>query len=143
MYFQAIAAKNQVLHQISGNLIDLQENLGIEKHKIEIEMTRQKKLIRNLRRKNGILSERIRQKDGTVDGLTREEKCSPQGNDKDDSGRESDSNELFETLSESGDEKQKHKSHLKGDNPPVNKTVVYEKNGRDSKEIVCYLTCYL
>ena len=59
-----------------------------EKQMIETEMTRQRKLIRSLRRRNGILSERIRQRDRSFDRVKLGDKCSRSGNDKDDSGHD-------------------------------------------------------
>ena len=102
-------------------------------------MTRQRKLIRSLRRRNGILSERIRQRDMSFDRGELVDKCSSSGNDKDDSGRESDSNDTIETLSESvADGKPK----VSGNNSCDNSEMV-ETNMTESKKIICYLTCYL
>ena len=136
-----LAAKNQVLHQISGNLIDLHENLELEKHKIETEMTRQKKLIRSLRRRNRILSERMRQKDGSFDEVKLGDKCTHPGNNKDDSGRESDPNDSIETFTEAAADG-KPKSNISGENSCVN-TELVDTNATESKKIICYLTCYL
>ena len=133
-----MAAKNQVLHDISESLIVLHENLGLEKKKIETEMTKQKKLIHKLRRRNEILRKRNLPKD-VLDSLKPGDKCSHSEKDKDDSGRESDSNDTIETLSQSAG---KSESCEGGDNPCVNSEVM-ETNVEESKKIICYLTCYL
>lgn len=104
-------------------------------------MTRQKKLIRRLRRRNGMLSEQIRQKAGSFDGVNVGDGCSHPGNDKDDSGRESDSNDTNETLCDTVADG-KHKSNVSGENPGVNSELV-DTNVSESKKIICYLTCYL
>ena len=67
------------------------------------------------------------------------DKCSHPGNDKDDSGRESDSNDTIETLSESGAD---GKTKVSGNNSCDNSEVV-DTNVSESKKIICYLTCYL
>ena len=104
-------------------------------------MTRQRKLIRRLRRKNGILSERIRQRDRSFDRVKLSDNCSRPGNDKDDSGRESDSNDTIETLSESvADGKPKVSGNNSCDN---DNSEMVETNITESKKIICYLTCYL
>lgn len=102
-------------------------------------MTRQRKLIRSLKRRNGILNEKIRQRDRSFDGMKLGDKCSHPGNDKDDSGRESDSNDTIETLSESGVD---GKTKISRNNSCDNSEVV-DTNVSESKKIICYLTCYL
>ena len=102
-------------------------------------MTRQRKLIRSLKRRNGILNEKIRQRDRSFDGMKLGDKCSHPGNDKDDSGRESDSNDTIETLSESGADGKTKVSR----NNSCDSSEVVDTNVSESKKIICYLTCYL
>lgn len=117
-----IAQKNSVFQHISNNLMDLQNNLELEKSRIEEELSHKDRIIKRLRKENNVLQSQAgdktysRAKDSTnLDGDTIS---------KDDSGRDSDSND-------SGvPDEDCNRTKTSGD-------------AVEPKKVVCYLTCYL
>ena len=81
-----ISEKNKALINISESLTDLGLKLQEEKINIEQEMVKQRKIIQRLKHRNNQLREKLERKNS----LRRKETETFGGDNKDDSGRESD-----------------------------------------------------
>ena len=126
---QVIEEKNLVLRQISTNLMNLQENLEGEKLRIQTEMQQKTKDIQKLKRKNKLLTEKLRSNVICGNSIAKI--------DKDDSGRESDTNDTH--LGPSDPDREAGP----GLRPHLGPHAEQGTNITQHKTIICYLTCHL
>ena len=126
---QVIEEKNLVLRQISTNLMNLQENLEGEKQRIQTEMQQKTKDIQKLKRKNKLLTEKLRSNVICGNSIAKI--------DKDDSGRESDTNDTYLGPSDPDGEAGP------GLRPHLGPHAEQGGNITQHKTIICYLTCHL
>ena len=126
---QVIEEKNLVLRQISTNLMNLQENLEGEKQRIQTEMQQKTKDIQKLKRKNKLLTEKLRSNVICGNSIAKI--------DKDDSGRESDTNDTYLGPSDPDGEAGPGLRALLGPHAEQGSNITQHKT------IICYLTCHL
>ena len=134
---QVIEEKNLVLRQISTNLMNLQENLEGEKQRIQTEMIQKTKDIRKLKRKNKLLTEKLRS--NVICGTASKDKNSTAKIEKDDSGRESDTSDTYPGP---GDPDREAGPGLRP-RPLLGPHAEQGSNITQHKTIICYLTCHL
>ena len=128
---QVIEEKNHVLRQISADLMNLQENLEGEKQRIQTEMLQKTKDIRTLKRKNKLLTEKLRSNVICGNSIAKI--------DKDDSGRESDTTDTYPGP---GDPDREAGPGLRP-RPLLDPHAEQGTNITQHKTIICYLTCHL
>ena len=126
---QVIEEKNLVLRQISTNLMNLQENLEGEKQRIQTEMQQKTKDIQKLKRKNKLLTEKLRSNVICGNSIAKI--------DKDDSGRESDTADISPGPGDPDGEAGPGLRPLLGPHAEQGSNITQHKT------IICYLTCHL
>ena len=132
---QVIEEKNLVLRQISTNLMNLQENLKGEKQRIQTEMQQKTKDIQKLKRKNKLLTEKLRS--NVICGTASKDKNSTAKIEKDDSGRESDTADTYPGPGDPDGEAGPGLCPLLGPHAEQSSNITQHKT------IICYLTCHL
>ena len=132
---QVIEEKNLVLRQISTNLMNLQENLEGEKQRIQTEMQQKTKDIQKLKRKNKLLTEKLRS--NVICGTASKDKNSTAKIDEDDSGRESDTSDTYPGPGDPDGEADPGLCPLLGPHAEQSSNITQHKT------IICYLTCHL